>query len=59
MNQWIAVAVAEKIGTVETAAAFFQRRAGKASGARMMKFLRKAPRVCANAEDAVRQHEQR
>lgn len=54
LNQWIAVAVAEKIGTVETAAMFFQRRAGNASGAGMMKFLRNAPRVRANAEDAVR-----
>jgi hypothetical protein len=26
LNQWIAVAVAEKVGTVETAAAFFAQR---------------------------------
>jgi hypothetical protein len=26
LNQWIAVAVAEKVGTVETAASFFARR---------------------------------
>ena len=30
LNQWIAAAVAEKIGVVETAAEFFQRRAGEA-----------------------------
>ena len=54
LNQWIAVAVAEKIGTVETAAAFFQRRAGKASGAGMMKYLRRAPRIRLEAEDRTR-----
>ena len=27
LNQWIASAVAEKVGTVETAARFFERRA--------------------------------
>jgi len=54
LNQWIAVAVAEKVGTVETAAAFFQRRAGKATGAGMMKFLRGAPRVRPEPDDAPR-----
>jgi len=43
LNQWIAAAVAEKVGVVETAAEFFKRRAGKASGAGLMKFLRHAP----------------
>ena len=33
LNQWIAAAVAEKIGVVETAAAFFRKRAGQAMGA--------------------------
>ena len=28
LNQWIATAVAQKIGVVETAATFFRRRAG-------------------------------
>jgi hypothetical protein len=32
LNQWIAVAVAEKVGVVETAAEFFKKRAGKATG---------------------------
>jgi hypothetical protein len=31
LNQWIATAVAQKIGAVETAATFFRRRAGDAS----------------------------
>jgi hypothetical protein len=28
LNQWIASAVAQKVGAVETAAAFFEKRAG-------------------------------
>lgn len=54
LNQWIAVAVAEKIGVVETAAEFFKRRAGKASGARLMTFLRHAPDVKPEEEDQVK-----
>ncbi len=54
LNQWIAVAVAEKVGVVETAAEFFKKRAGKATGAGLMKFLRKAPAVRPEPEDAVR-----
>jgi len=51
LNQWIAVAVAEKIGVVETAAEFFTKRAGKASGAGLMKFLRHAPDVPPELQD--------
>jgi len=51
LNQWIAAAVAEKVGAVETAAAFFQRRAGKATGAGLMRFLRQAPNVPPEPED--------
>jgi hypothetical protein len=54
LNQWIAAAVAEKVGVVETAAEFFKRRAGKASGAGMMKFLRSAPRTVPGPEDELR-----
>ena len=43
LNQWIAAAVAEKVGVIETAAEFFKKRAGKATGAGLMKFLRHAP----------------
>ena len=53
LNQWIAAAVAEKIGVVETAAEFFKRRAGKASGARLMEFLRHAPDVEPEDEDRI------
>lgn len=43
LNQWMAVA--EKVGVVETAAEFFKKRAGKAAGAGLVKFLRNAPDV--------------
>jgi hypothetical protein len=54
LNQWIAVAVAEKVGTIETAAEFFRRRAGKRTGSGMMKYLRRAPKMSPDPEDAVR-----
>jgi hypothetical protein len=54
LNQWIAVAVAEKVGVVETAADFFKKRAGKATGAGLMKYLRTAPREKPEPEDARR-----
>ena len=54
LNQWIAVAVAEKVGVVETAAEFFKERAGKATGAGLMKFLHNAPDVPPEPEDAAR-----
>ena len=53
LNQWIAVAVAEKVGVVETAAEFFKKRAGKATGAGLMKYLRNAPRYRPEAEDTI------
>jgi hypothetical protein len=43
LNQWIAAAVAEKVGVVETAADFFKKRAGKSTGSSLMRFLRAAP----------------
>jgi hypothetical protein len=54
LNQWIAVAVAEKIGVVETAADFFRRRAKGATGKGLMKFLRQAPKAAPEAEDLKR-----
>jgi hypothetical protein len=54
LNQWIAVAVAQKVGVVETAAEFFKKHAGDATGAGLMKFLRGAPKVAPEAEDRVR-----
>jgi hypothetical protein len=54
LNQWIAAAVAEKVGVVETAAAFFRKRAGNATGDGLMKYLQSAPRVRPEAEDEIR-----
>jgi hypothetical protein len=54
LNQWIASAVAQKVGVVETAAEFFKARAGKATGAGLMKFLRNAPKVAPDPNDTVR-----
>ena len=35
----------EKVGVVETAAEFFKKRAGRATGEGLMMFLRAAPKV--------------
>jgi HicB family len=51
LNQWIAAAVAEKVGVVETAAEFFRKRTGRATGAGLMKFLRRAPDVKPEPQD--------
>jgi len=42
LNQWIASAVAEKVGAVETAAVFFRKRAGDAKPADLLVFLDRA-----------------
>lgn len=39
LNQWIAVAVAEKIGAVQTAAEFLHERAGNARASDLSHFL--------------------
>jgi len=54
LNQWIAVAVAEKVGVVETAAEFFKKRARGTTGAGLMKFLRTAPKASPEPEDKIR-----
>ena len=54
LNQWIAVAVAQKIGVVETAAEYFKHRAKGASGKGLMKFLRQAPKGVPESEDLKR-----
>jgi hypothetical protein len=42
LNQWIAVAVAEKVGAVETAADFLRRTAGDARPADLLAYLDRA-----------------
>lgn len=44
LNQFIAVAVAEKIGAIESAEVFLQARAGRAKPSDMISVLRCAPR---------------
>jgi hypothetical protein len=51
LNQWIASAVAEKVGVVETAAEFFKKRAGNKTGDGLLEFLRSAPNVSPEPDD--------
>ena len=53
LNQWISVAIAQKIGVVETAADFLKLRAGKAKSADMLPFLDKAKRDAPPVGDEV------
>jgi hypothetical protein len=43
LNQWIAAAVAQKVGAVETAATFFPRRAGDARPEDLQRVLGQVP----------------
>ncbi len=51
LNQFIAVAVAEKNGALESAEVFLKQRAGKAKPADMKSILRRAPRGEVSASD--------
>lgn len=53
LNQWIATAVAQKIGVVETAAAFFRRRASGATADDLKHVLEKVPDVLPDAADVI------
>lgn len=53
LNQWIAVAVAEKVGSVETAAEFFRKWAAGRDGSGLGEFLRDAPSVDPDPEDRI------
>ena len=52
LNQFIAVAVAEKVGAIQTAAEFLKRRAEGAKPADLKRFLRGAPDVAPMEGDA-------
>lgn len=43
LNQWIASAVAQKVGTVETAAEFLKKRAGAATPEDFLRSLEQVP----------------
>jgi hypothetical protein len=51
LNQFIAVALAEKIGVMETAQEFLNRRAGRATRRDLLKFVRKAGRQVPDEAD--------
>ena len=51
LNQWIASAVAQKVGSVETAASFLQRRAGNAQPKDLLGFLAEVPDRTPDAAD--------
>lgn len=53
LNQWIAVAIAQKIGVVETASDYLRRRAGKANPADMLPFLDRAKRETPPVGDEI------
>lgn len=51
LNQWIASAVAQKVGAVETASEFLKRRAGQASPGDLSAILDKVANAPAEAGD--------
>lgn len=53
LNQWIAVAIAQKIGVVETVSDFLMRRAGKAKPDDMLPFLDRAKREAPPLGDEI------
>ena len=53
LNQFIAVAVAEKVGTIETAEQLLRRRAAKGKPGDLLRFLKGAPAAKPDREDAI------
>jgi hypothetical protein len=53
LNQWIASAVAQKIGVVETAAKFLRRQAGDARPEDLLELLARAPDVPPEPDDEL------
>ncbi|WP_231735411.1 toxin-antitoxin system HicB family antitoxin [Novosphingobium sp. CCH12-A3] len=53
LNQWIAVAIAQKIGLVETPSDFLKRWACKAKPTDMLPFLDRAKREAPSAGDEL------
>ena len=53
LNQWISVAIAQKIGVVETAADFLKRRSGGARSRDMLPFLEGAKPEVPPAGDEI------
>lgn len=53
LNQFIAAAVAEKVGSIRTAALFLQERSGDAKPSDLLAYLRRAPAVTPLPGDEV------
>lgn len=53
LNQWIAVAVAEKVGTVQTAAALLRERSAGAEPKDLLLWLDRAPDLPPAPEDRL------
>ena len=53
LNQWISVAVAQKVSVVESAADFFRQRAGTAKAEDLKAFLDRAPDVLPMPRDEI------
>jgi hypothetical protein len=53
LNQFIAAAVAEKVGAIETADEFLRLRAAKAKPADLMRYQRAAPNAAPAADDKL------
>jgi hypothetical protein len=51
LNQFIAAAVAEKVGSLRTAREYLRHRAGTAKPKDMLEYLRRAPKVAPDADD--------
>ena len=53
LNQFIAAAVAEKVGTLQTAQLFLKERAGTAKPKDLLEYLRRAPKVAPPDNDRI------
>jgi hypothetical protein len=53
LNQWIATAVAQKVGVVETAAAFFRQRAERAKPDELERIMQRVPDVPVEPEEMI------
>jgi hypothetical protein len=53
LNQWLASAVAQKVGAVEAAADFFAKRRARAKPGRLREILRNAPDVAPMPGDEI------
>lgn len=53
LNQFIAAAVAEKVGSLRTARDYLRERSGSAKPKDMLKYLRRAPKVAPSGDDSI------